>query len=321
MEEADLSYNITVMQTYNAHGKVLLTGEYLILDGAVGIGLPTHHRQTLTIQDITSHTHHILRTAYDPWGVRFEWSYNKSTQQRTHTTDTYISDTLSHLFSYNHYQGNIHHNNQSYHVTTDLSYPRQWWLGSSSTLISLYAQLIQADPYTIHQHQHPNGSGYDIACASAWWPILFQKTPSDPFHITPLDRHPPFADHLYFVYSGSKQDSNHSIATYKTQDKPSPTTLNTITEISTHLMKTNSIEEFRSLIQENESIIASHLHTIPIQQSRFADAPDGLTAKSLGGRGGDFLLIIRSWDQHTLQDYLATKNINTIFTRNEFILS
>lgn len=64
-EEVDLSSNTIAMKTYNAHGKVLLTGEYMILDGAVGIGLPTHHGQTLTIETIESDTPHILRTAHE----------------------------------------------------------------------------------------------------------------------------------------------------------------------------------------------------------------------------------------------------------------
>ncbi len=39
------------MQKYYANGKLLLTGEYLILDGAIGLALPTKLGQSLTIKD------------------------------------------------------------------------------------------------------------------------------------------------------------------------------------------------------------------------------------------------------------------------------
>jgi mevalonate kinase len=37
-------------QTYHANGKLLLTGEYFILDGAVGLALPTKFGQSLSVE-------------------------------------------------------------------------------------------------------------------------------------------------------------------------------------------------------------------------------------------------------------------------------
>ena len=40
------------VQSFSAHGKLLLTGEYLVLKGAVALALPTQLRQTLTVATI-----------------------------------------------------------------------------------------------------------------------------------------------------------------------------------------------------------------------------------------------------------------------------
>ena len=38
------------MQKYYANGKLLLTGEYLVLDGALALALPTKLGQSLTVE-------------------------------------------------------------------------------------------------------------------------------------------------------------------------------------------------------------------------------------------------------------------------------
>ena len=38
------------MKSFSAHGKLLLTGEYLVLKGAIALGLPTRLGQSLTVQ-------------------------------------------------------------------------------------------------------------------------------------------------------------------------------------------------------------------------------------------------------------------------------
>ena len=45
-------------QTFYAHGKLLLTAEYFILDGAVGLALPTKLGQSLSIQSSESNEGH-----------------------------------------------------------------------------------------------------------------------------------------------------------------------------------------------------------------------------------------------------------------------
>ena len=40
------------MNTYRANGKLLLTGEYLVLKGALALALPTKLGQTMTVETV-----------------------------------------------------------------------------------------------------------------------------------------------------------------------------------------------------------------------------------------------------------------------------
>ncbi len=57
-------------------------------------------------------------------------------------------------------------------MNTHLDFPRDWGLGSSSTLINNVAQWAQVDPFDLH-FKVSNGSGYDIACANEDSPIVY----------------------------------------------------------------------------------------------------------------------------------------------------
>ena len=57
-------------------------------------------------------------------------------------------------------------------MNTHLEFPRDWGLGSSSTLINNVAQWAQVDPFELH-FKVSNGSGYDIACAKRRYPIVY----------------------------------------------------------------------------------------------------------------------------------------------------
>ena len=64
-------------------------------------------------------------------------------------------------------------NSASFSITTQLSFPRNWGLGSSSTLINNIAQWFQIDAFEL-LHQSFGGSVYDIACAQNNNPITYR---------------------------------------------------------------------------------------------------------------------------------------------------
>ena len=57
------------MQTFST-GKLLLTSEYVILDGALALAVPTRLGQEFSCEENTTATHHILWEAFHqnkPW--------------------------------------------------------------------------------------------------------------------------------------------------------------------------------------------------------------------------------------------------------------
>ena len=40
------------MASYYSNGKLLITGEYVVLDGALSLAIPTKYRQSLTVESI-----------------------------------------------------------------------------------------------------------------------------------------------------------------------------------------------------------------------------------------------------------------------------
>ncbi|HCO83183.1 MAG TPA: GHMP kinase, partial [Arenibacter sp.] len=87
---------------------------------------------------------------------------------------------------------------QGYEITTALNFPREWGLGSSSTLINNIAQWAQIDAYVLLWNAF-SGSGYDIACAQNNSPIIYQLKNSRPI-VHSASFNPTFKSDLYFVY-------------------------------------------------------------------------------------------------------------------------
>ena len=44
------------MQTFYSNGKLLITGEYVVLDGALSLAIPTQYGQVLKVKPISSKT-------------------------------------------------------------------------------------------------------------------------------------------------------------------------------------------------------------------------------------------------------------------------
>jgi hypothetical protein len=62
-------------------------------------------------------------------------------------------------------------------ISTQLTFPRQWGLGTS-TLINI-AQWTQINAFTLLKSSF-GGSGYDIACAQNDEPIIYQIVDQEP---------------------------------------------------------------------------------------------------------------------------------------------
>lgn len=289
-----------------AHGKLLLTGEYAVLDGALAIAFPTQYGQEMHITPSEREGIFFRSLTQEgiPWyeGQLFVGDTNPITQ------------TLERILSQAQKMQPNFLTDQSVHVETRLDFPREWGLGSSSTLISMIAQWAEVDPYELLWNSF-GGSGYDIACARASSPILYQLTEGKA-KVYPIYYNPPFATSLFFVYLNKKQNSREGIALYqglKKNKKPLVTQLSQLTE---EIYRTHSLESFSKLLSEHEAVLSSYLRLPTVKDSLFKDFSG--TIKSLGAWGGDFVLAIG--EESYIKEYFISKGMQTILPFAQMIL-
>lgn len=205
---------------------------------------------------------------------------------------------------------------KGYHCQIKADFDLGWGLGSSSTLIWLLAKWAEVDPFKL-QFECFGGSGYDIACASANSPIVYQRWPEPSFEQVTFN--PPFKDKLHFVYLGQKQNSRDAIARYRELELDSKNEiiqeLNSITE---SLLEVQGFDEFCLLLNRHEDLMASTLQQERVQNRFFTDFKG--VVKSLGAWGGDFVLAVSSASEHEIRNYFNQKEFTTVLRWNDLIL-
>ncbi|MEZ5039634.1 MAG: GYDIA family GHMP kinase [Saprospiraceae bacterium] len=302
----------------HTHGKLLLTAEYLVLDGALALALPTRLGQHLTVREIeTKKTGTIQWESLDeqgnPW---FEALFQVAPLKILDSTDKTTAQRLVQIFQAIQQQKKTWQDLPALHIQTRLDFPRQWGLGTSSTLLAALAQWQQVDPYQLLWDTF-GGSAYDIACANAQGPILYQLQAGKPI-VQSCSFHPPFIDQLYLVYAGQKQDSREGIRRYKTQVSASSSLVQEMTELTSAILQAPNLPTFEQLIAKHESIISSALDFPTVQQLHFEDFW-GQT-KSLGAWGGDFMLATSRKTKAETMTYFRGKGFSTIFSFSDWVM-
>jgi mevalonate kinase len=205
---------------------------------------------------------------------------------------------------------------KKYKVNTYLEFEQEWGMGSSSTLISCISEWADANPYIL-LFNTLGGSGYDIACARAEGPILYQLGDEE-LHIEHVDFKPRFQENLYFVYLGKKQSSDKARKHYYAHRKQSNGALQHISDISTAVAEAHEIDDFEKALQEHEQIISKSLHLKTAKEQRFADYWG--TIKSLGAWGGDFILATSDRSKGETEAYFKAKGLETVFSYADLTL-
>ncbi|MGB3343400.1 MAG: GYDIA family GHMP kinase [Aequorivita sp.] len=289
--------------TFYSNGKLLLTGEYVVLDGATALAVPTKYGQSLEVEIVEREGIHWK--SFDEKGdIWFEDIFDlKNLEGKNYSNP--ISDTLSQILrEAKKLNPKFLSNTTGIQVETKLDFPRNWGLGTSSTLINNIAQWAKIDGFSLLANSF-GGSGYDVAAAQRDFPI-FYKLNKGKSEITKADLDWNFIDSIFFVHLNRKQDSRAGIARYneKTVDK---NTVLRISEISEALQKSKSLLEFENLIDEHELLISKTLGLPPIKEQLFNDYPHSI--KSLGAWGGDFVMVTGNFED---MEYFKRKGYHTI---------
>ncbi|TPN86121.1 GYDIA family GHMP kinase [Aquimarina algicola] len=303
-------------KSFYSHGKLLLTGEYLVLDGVPALAIPTKKGQWLFIEEIEGDD--MLWQSYDENGncwFETRFVFDDDGIKEANTTESDVSKTLIEILTAAKVLNtNFLSTKKGYKVESRLEFNREWGLGSSSTLINNIAKWAKVDAFTLLENSF-GGSGYDIACAQHDTSILYKRNPSKPL-ITEVEFDPIFKDHLFFVYLNQKQDSKDSIKHYQSLPlKDFDKAESTVKEITNNMIACTTIESFESLVDAHEQIISKIIKTPTIKSTLFSDYTRSV--KSLGGWGGDFILTIG-----TLEDmnYFIDKGYTTVISYKDMVL-
>ena len=201
---------------------------------------------------------------------------------------------------------------QGYEITTALNFPREWGLGSSSTLINNIAQWAQIDAYALLWNAF-SGSGYDIACAQNNSPITYQLKNTKPI-VQTAGFNPSFKNDLYFVYLNQKQNSREGIAHYREKDFNSFTQISQISSITQRILTCTRLSQFDKLIKKHEFILSEILGMPPVKERLFPDFKGAI--KSLGAWGGDFILVTGN---KTAPDYFKEKGYAIVIPYSKMV--
>jgi len=223
-----------------SNGKLLITGEYLVLNGAEALALPLSCGQSLNYKETTNNL--IKWNSYDlKNNIWYSAIIDKNNLKVIESSDHNISKRLHGILKSirNHNPEFLTQN--GYEIETKLNFDKNWGLGSSSTLISNLSKLADVDPYLILNETF-GGSGYDIACSNLDHPILYSLNNGKRF-IQKVEFNPVFKDNLYFIYLNKKQDSGKEIISYRNL-KIYDSDIDKVTSISKQIIETKSQQEF-----------------------------------------------------------------------------
>lgn len=300
-------------KTFYSNGKLLLTGEYAVLDGALSLAVPTKYGQSIEISEISEKK--ITWKSFDyKTEIWFETHFETKTLKIGFTTDEKIAQVLQKiLLEAQNLNPNFLSENIGYIINTYLNFPKNWGLGTSSTLINNIAQWANIDPFSLLWNAF-TGSGYDIACAMNHQPITYQLQTKKPI-IKTVEFKPKFLDSIYFIYLNKKQNSREGITAYREATFDIPTFISKITLLTKKMLICEDISEFKKIIFEHENLVGTILNTLPVQQQSFQDFNGAI--KSLGAWGGDFMMAVGEKNTVT---YFKDKGYTTIIPYNEMVL-
>ncbi|WP_053971301.1 GYDIA family GHMP kinase [Mangrovimonas sp. ST2L15] len=295
-------------QEFYSNGKLLLSGEYVVLDGALSLAIPTKYGQSLTVSPLDRNF--ITWRSFDennlcwlevqlPLHLKADESspLEERLIQILKATRTLNPDFLS--------QGAL--------IETKLDFPRNWGLGTSSTLINNIAQWAEINPFKLLNSTF-GGSGYDIACAQINSPILYQIKDEQP-SFEPVSFNPSFKEHLYFVFLNQKQNSREGIKKYHQSKENTQQTISEINEITQQMVSSQDLESFSHLMNAHENLISKVIQMPTIKMKSFPDFEGSI--KSLGAWGGDFILVASPKNPTT---YFKQKGFEIIIPFKDMIL-
>lgn len=292
-------------------GKLMLTSEYFAIDGALVLAVPTRLGQEFFFEEKDDHQSLILWEAFHqnkPWlKAVIDYQNWQILETNIPSSAEFITKTLQNVqqLSNSKFKADL-----TYHLKTNLQFPADYGLGSSSTLMNNLAEWAEIDPFYLNTISL-GGSGYDIAVAKEKSAVLFQSKPEIKYE--KVDFNPSFKNELIFIHLNQKQDSRKGINFYKSKKK-SPELVDEFSDLTKKIVLCGELENFSELMMIHERKIAKFLEISTVKEKIFSDCPSFV--KSLGAWGGDFVMSAKFGDY---KNYFWEKGFTTVFEWDSII--
>lgn len=307
-------------QYFYGRGKLLLSGEYFVLDGAQALALPTSVGQSMKVKYRQSyqpilHWKSVDHTGKTWFEANFEFWHFNPIRPLNNATENFVSSVLKSVRNQN---PHFLRDDVDVFVETKIEFPLEWGLGSSSSFIYNVAQWAYVSPFELLK-KTIGGSGYDIACAQAMGPLSYKKFDGKPqWESAPFN--PSFKDNIFFVYLGKKQSSYREIQKYqdmKIENKNA--VVSEISQLTREMIHANDIVTFNKVIRNHEDLVAAALGYPKVKDLHFSDFWGEV--KSLGAWGGDFAMITSDRSASETREYFEGKGFQTVIPFSEIIYS
>jgi mevalonate kinase len=302
------------MKELQAHGKLLISAEYMVLHGSEALALPLKKGQSL--QRIKSEDN--TRFAWDAYHEDDPWfgaHFDPSTLDIVETTDQEKAEQLRKLLRACIAMNPLFQKELfAWDVETRLDFSPAWGFGSSSSLTALMAEWAKVNPLDLH-FMISEGSGYDVACAIADKSIVYSLQNDGP-HYQSVPFNPPFSAQLYFVWLGSKQPTANHLEEIANLLTPDDENIHHFSTLTRSMLESVKLSDFQLLMEEHEAKL-SELIRLDRVEVRFPGLQGSV--KSLGAWGGDFVMIASDQDPEALFSYLDKLGLSTRFQYKDLV--
>ena len=300
------------MERIFSHGKLLISSEYLVLDGALALALPTKLGQEFFFEEKSDNQSVIEWESLcrgEKW-FKSKIDYNK--WDILETDDAQSAEFILEILKGIQRVSKVKlQNSETYSIKTNLEFPRNFGLGSSSTLMNNLALWAEIDPFRLNEKML-GGSGYDIAVAKEASALLYRKG-LDNREIGKVHYSPMFKDELLFVHLNQKQNSREGIRLYQSKSK-SEELIKEFSDLTEKIFRCQDLEDFSELMNFHEEKLSDFLGLETVKKTYFPDCP--VFVKSLGAWGGDFVMT-RKFQGY--EEFFQGHGFHTFFGWNEII--
>jgi mevalonate kinase len=302
------------MNRFYAHGKLLLSAEYMVIYGSKALALPLKQGQSLEITPTEDRSSFSWKAGYldKTW---FRARFDPGSLRILETSDQEKAVRLREMFAACiEMRPDFQEQLFRWDAVTNLEFSPDYGFGSSSTLTALVAEWAEVNPLELH-FMVSEGSGYDVACALAEGPIIYKLRDQSPqYQHIPFS--PPFSQQLWFAWLGRKEDTASHLEKISGSFSPGFEAINRFSQLTMAMAEASSLGEFRIVMEEHEDVLSRLLGMEKVSR-RLEGLPGSV--KSLGAWGGDFVMIASEAMEETILDYLHGKDIHVVFNYKDLV--